>query len=138
MPHRQVQTHHQRALDAHRIIETRRDAGIEVVEYIDAADKAYAAIDHRQLAMHAPQAVAAHDEAPGFGPIGQYFGTGRGQAAAHAGLEITRAEAIHQHPHRDAAPRRVRQRGGHAAPGWHRRRRCKFRDGSHVVPARWH
>ena len=109
MAHGKVQPRHQRPFDAYGVVKARRRAGVEVVDDVDAAGKADLAIDHRQLAMQAPQAVAAKGKAANLGPVDQHFDARVVEVCAQSGFESARAETIHQHPHANATSRRARQ-----------------------------
>jgi hypothetical protein len=120
MAHRQVQARHQRAFNADCEVEARRVAGamVEIIDHVYAAGKAQSAIDHCQLAVHAPQAMAAKCEAPHFRSIHQDLYTCHLQHMAQSVFEVACAETVYQHPHDDTAPRRGRQRSGDATTCW--------------------
>ncbi|CAH0444699.1 hypothetical protein LMG10661_01096 [Ralstonia syzygii subsp. syzygii] len=89
---------------------------VQVVDDVDAADERHFVIDHGDLAMQAAQVAALQAEAA-HRPVRAPGRAGRIQHRRDAGGQRAGAEAVHGDAHFHAAPRRARQRLGHAAPG---------------------
>ena len=91
----------------------------EVVDDIHAADEGDARIDHRQLAMQAPQAVRIGTPAPAHQrTIEQHADACRFERIQPCGRQLARAHAVDQQPHPHATPGGAHQRITHRLGGW--------------------
>ena len=114
---------HHRAAQADGKVQPRR--GVQavvdvepVVDEVDAADEGLRAIHHAELLVEAAQL-------PGLQPVppareraeDHQLHAGRLQPLPHPGQAAQRAEAVHHHPHRQAAPRSRGQGQGHPLAG---------------------
>jgi len=104
MAHRFLHHMRQRALDAHRIVQTRSRKirpRRNVIEDVDAADIGDPAVDHRQLAVHTAQTITAQQKETALAAEPLHFHAGAAQRFHPFLGQLCRAETIEQQAHRD-------------------------------------
>jgi len=109
----------QKTLDPHRIVIARRRlvGRVEVVDDVDATDECDRPVDARNLAMHAPQPVAAQRPGTDVAPEYEQLHAGLPQHGPEARREVARAVTIEQQVHPDPTHRSARKRAGDQAAG---------------------